>query len=66
MVHQAIPFEGDIGEAVATLKLRAVSVFEHMTDAELDEGFAAMDAAFAAGTIERKPTFGDFVVFERT
>ncbi|HMC95420.1 MAG TPA: hypothetical protein VKO16_11680, partial [Polyangia bacterium] len=59
------PFEGDIGQAVERLRLRAVSTFEHMTDEELDEGFARIDAALAAGTIEEKPTFGDFIVFER-
>jgi hypothetical protein len=36
-----------------------------MTEDELTAGFAAIDAAFAAGTIERKPTLGDFMVFER-
>lgn len=61
-----VPFEGDIESAVARLKLRAVSTFEHMTDEELDEGFARIDAALAAGTIEEKPTFGDFIVFQRT
>ncbi len=64
-VFREVPFERDIGEAVEKLRLRAVSTFEHMTDAELDEGFAAIDAAFAAGTIEEKPTYGDFIVFER-
>ncbi len=65
-VRTAIPFEGDIEGAVERLKLRAVSTFEHMTEAELDEGFARIDAALAAGTIEKKPTFGDFIVFERS
>jgi SAM-dependent methyltransferase len=65
VVHEEIPFEGDIAEAVALLKLRAVSTFEHLTEVELDEGFARMDAALAAGTIEEKSTFGDFIVFER-
>ncbi len=65
VVFQEIPFEGDMGEAVEKLKLRAVSVFEHMTAEELDQGFAAIEAAFAAGTIEEKSTFGDFIVFER-
>jgi len=37
-----------------------------MTDRELDEGFARIDAALAAGTIQRKPTSGDFIVFERS
>jgi ubiquinone/menaquinone biosynthesis C-methylase UbiE len=65
VVHQEIPFTGEIGAEAAKLKLRAVSTFEHMTKQELDEGFARIDAALAAGTIEQKPTFGDFVVFER-
>jgi len=64
-VQMEIPFEGDIAGLVARLKLRAVSVFEHMTEAELDEGFARIDADLAAGTIIEKPTYGDFVVFER-
>jgi ubiquinone/menaquinone biosynthesis C-methylase UbiE len=64
-VQMEIPFEGDIDQAVAKLRLRAVSTFEHMTAEELDEGFAQIDAALAAGTIEEKPTFGDFIVFER-
>jgi len=59
------PFEGNLTAAVERLKLRAVSTFEHMTDEELDEGFARIDAALAAGTLEEKPTFGDFIVFER-
>lgn len=63
VVHQALPFEGDIAGAVARLKLRAVSVFEHLSDAELDEGFARMDADLAAGAIVEKPTYGDFIVF---
>jgi SAM-dependent methyltransferase len=65
-VQAEIPFEGDIEGAVRRLKLRAVSTFEHMTEAELDEGFARIDAALAAGAIEEKPTTGDFIVFERS
>ena len=64
-VFREVPFERDLGEAVEKLRLRAVSTFEHMTAAELDEGFARIDAALAAGTIEEKPTYGDFIVFER-
>jgi ubiquinone/menaquinone biosynthesis C-methylase UbiE len=64
LVQREIPFEGEIAAEVEKLKLRAVSVFEHMTEDELTEGFAAIDAAFAAGTIERKPTLADFMVFE--
>ncbi|THD76214.1 MAG: class I SAM-dependent methyltransferase [Phenylobacterium sp.] len=65
LVEQEIPFEGDLAEAVARLKLRAVSVFEHMTEAELQEGFEALDAALAAGTLEPRPTTGDVLVFSR-
>ena len=64
-VHMEIPFEGDLDTAVAQLRLRAVSTFEHMTDADLNEGFARLEAAYAAGTIELKPTLGDFIVFAR-
>lgn len=65
LVEDEIPFEGDLGDAVARLKLRAVSVFEHMTEAELQAGFDALDAALAAGTLEPRPTTGDFIVFSR-
>lgn len=64
-VEKEIPFEGSVADAVERLRLRAVSTFEHLTPQELDEGFARLDAAFAAGTIDQKPTFGDFIVFER-
>ena len=64
-VRMELPFEGDLEAAVARLRLRAVSTFEHMTDAQLDDGFALLDAALAAGTIELKPTLGDFIVFAR-
>jgi len=63
-VQMALPFEGDLPGAVARLKLRAVSVFEHLSEAEMTEGFARMDADLAAGTIVEKPTTGDFIVFE--
>lgn len=62
-VQMEVPFERDLPGAVAQLKLRAVSVFEHLTDAELDEGFARIDADFAAGRIVPKTTYGDFIVF---
>jgi ubiquinone/menaquinone biosynthesis C-methylase UbiE len=64
-VEMEIPFEGTVAGAVERLRLRAVSTFEHLTPEELDEGFARIDAAFAAGTIEQTSTFGDFIVFER-
>jgi ubiquinone/menaquinone biosynthesis C-methylase UbiE len=62
-VQMVVPFEGDMPAAVARLKLRAVSVFEHLTEAELSEGFARIDADLAAGAIVEKSTFGDFIVF---
>lgn len=64
-VQMAVAFDGDVASAVAKLKLRAVSTFEHLTESELAEGFARIDADLAAGAIVRKPTTGDFIVFER-
>lgn len=64
-VRMEIPFEGPLAEAVERLRLRAVSTFEHLRPEELDDGFARIDAALAAGTLVEKPTFGDFIVFER-
>lgn len=65
VVQMELPFEGDIAAAVERLKLRAVSTFEHMTETELAEGFARLEADFARGAIVAKPTFGDFIVFAR-
>jgi ubiquinone/menaquinone biosynthesis C-methylase UbiE len=39
-------------EALARLRLRGISVFEHLTEAEITEGFAALDAALARGEVE--------------
>jgi ubiquinone/menaquinone biosynthesis C-methylase UbiE len=64
-VRMELPFEGDMAQAVARLKLRAVSTFEHMTEAELAEGFARLDADLAKGAIVQKSTSADLVVFER-
>lgn len=63
-VQMELPFEGDLAAAVTRLKLRAVSVFEHIGEAEMTEGFARMDADLAAGTLVEKSTTGDFIVFE--
>lgn len=62
-VQMELPFDGDIVAAVARLRLRPYSVFEHLTRAELDEGFARIDADLASGAIAGKPTYGDFIVF---
>lgn len=64
-VQVELPFEGDIVGAVARLKLRAVSVFEHLTEEELEAGFARLDADLAAGSVIEKATYGDFIVFAR-
>lgn len=39
------------GEYVSRLKLRAISTFEHMTEAEIAAGFARMEADEAAGAM---------------
>ncbi len=51
-------------EAAEKLKLRAISVFEHMTEAELEEGFARLDAWLAAGKAGTDPlqVQGDLLV----
>lgn len=64
-VQLEVPFPGDIAGLVERLKHRAVSVFEHLTEEELAEGFARIDADLATGAIVEKSTFGDFIVFER-
>jgi ubiquinone/menaquinone biosynthesis C-methylase UbiE len=38
-------------DAVERLKLRGISVFDHLSESEIDEGFARIDADFAAGTL---------------
>lgn len=63
-VQMIVPFKGDLTAAAEQLKLRAVSTFEHMTEAELEEGFARLDADLARGAVVEKPTYGDFIVFE--
>jgi hypothetical protein len=64
--HQAYAKgRGDLGEAVERLKLRAVSTFEHLTEDELAEGFARIEADLAAGAVVRKSATSDFLVFAR-
>ncbi len=41
-------YASSAAEAAARLKLRAISTFEHMTEAEIEEGFVRMDAHVAA------------------
>lgn len=43
-------------EAAEKLRLRAISPFEHMTEGEITEGFARLDAWLAAGKADEAPT----------
>jgi len=43
-------------EAAEKLRLRAISPFEHMNEAEIEEGFARLDAWLAAGKADEAPT----------
>ncbi|HEX4790841.1 MAG TPA: class I SAM-dependent methyltransferase [Actinospica sp.] len=47
------------------LHMRASSIFEHLTEQEIEEGFARLDAAVAAGEPAFRPTEdGDLLVLE--
>ncbi len=66
LVQVVHPYEGDVATDVERLKLRSISTFDHMEDAELTEGFARMDAALAAGDIPQpKPAVLDLLVLSR-
>ena len=43
-------FTGSLAESATRLRLRAISTFEHLTEQETAQGFAALDAAVLAGT----------------
>ena len=43
-------FANSLAESAARLHLRAISTFEFLTAEETEQGFAALDAAVAAGT----------------
>lgn len=43
-------YAASAAEAAAKLRLRAISTFEHMTEAEIEEGLARMDAFVASGS----------------
>jgi hypothetical protein len=45
-----------VTDAVERLRLRSISTFEHLTEAEIVEGFARLDAAVAAGTLPELAT----------
>jgi ubiquinone/menaquinone biosynthesis C-methylase UbiE len=40
-----------VTDAVERLRLRSISTFEHLSEAEIAEGFARLDAAVAGGTL---------------
>lgn len=42
-------YAASAAEAAEKLRLRTISTFEHMTEAEIEEGFAGLDAHIAAG-----------------
>jgi SAM-dependent methyltransferase len=46
-----------LAESAARWRMRAISTFEHLTEEELEEGFAAVDAAVAEET-DPQPIFG--------
>ena len=59
-------FDDSLREAAERLKHRAISTFEHMTEAEIVEGFARLDAAVAAETVPQPIiTRSDVLVFEK-
>lgn len=51
-------YAADAAEAAAKMKLRAISTFEHMSEAEIEAGFSAMDAWLATGGDDAAPTTG--------
>jgi hypothetical protein len=51
LVQVVHPYEGDVAADVERLRLRAISTFDHMDEAEIEAGFARMDAALEANDI---------------
>jgi len=50
-------FTDSLAESARRLRTRAISTFEHLDEAEIEEGFRRMDAEIAAGP--EGPTYGD-------
>ncbi len=50
-------FTDTLAESARRLRTRAISTFEHLDEAEIDQGFRRMDAEIAAGP--EGPTWGD-------
>lgn len=57
---------GSLAEDAARLRTRSISTFEHLPEAEIEQGFRRLDAAVAAET-ESQPVIGlsDLLVLER-
>lgn len=55
-------FAASLAEAAAKLRLRAISTFEHMTEPEIAEGFAALDRAVAEETNPQTDEISDLLV----
>lgn len=66
LVQVTHPYEGEVAADVERLKLRPISTFDHMDEAELADGFDRMDAALARGDIPVPgPAVLDMLVLSR-
>jgi ubiquinone/menaquinone biosynthesis C-methylase UbiE len=66
LVQVTHPYEGELAADVERLKLRPISTFDHMDEAELAEGFERMDEALARGDIPVPgPAVLDMLVLSR-
>jgi ubiquinone/menaquinone biosynthesis C-methylase UbiE len=66
LVQVAHPFEGDMATDVERMRLRPISTFDHMDEAELAQGFARMDDALARDDIPiPPPALLDLLVLRR-
>ena len=50
LIETPVQYWGSVAEAAERLRLKPFSNFEHLTEIELAEGFATLDAAVAAET----------------
>jgi ubiquinone/menaquinone biosynthesis C-methylase UbiE len=66
LVQVVHPYEGDVAADVKRLRLRAISTFDHMDEAEIEAGFAQMEAALEANDIPPPaPAVLDLLVLSR-
>jgi ubiquinone/menaquinone biosynthesis C-methylase UbiE len=67
LVQVELPPEADLAGVAERLRLRAISLFEHLTEAEIEDGFEGMDAAIDAGDIPSPgPLLADLLVIGRS